>query len=188
MIAQSVLQVCLNFGVREYVVCAGSRNSDLVHGLLQHRDQLQLYAFFEERSAAFFALGRTLSQPSPVAIITTSGTAAAELLPAVIEAHYQKRPIVLITADRPVRYRGSGAPQAIEQTKLFGPYAKAFDLESEADIRSFEAATNEVNGPLHLNVCLEEPDELIPEIHLQLTKTYHPPTNQQQGNRLLGSS
>ena len=118
MIAQSVLQACMNLGVREFVVCAGSRNSDLVHGLLQHRDQVQLYSFFEERSAAFFALGRTLAQPYPVAIITTSGTAAAELLPAVIEAHYQERPLVMITADRPIRYRGSGAPQAIERSEL----------------------------------------------------------------------
>ncbi|MEN9019735.1 MAG: 2-succinyl-5-enolpyruvyl-6-hydroxy-3-cyclohexene-1-carboxylic-acid synthase [Verrucomicrobiaceae bacterium] len=185
MIAQSVLQACVNLGVREFVVCAGSRNSDLVHGLLQHRDQVELYSFFEERSAAFFALGRTLSQPYPVAIITTSGTAAAELLPAVIEAHYQERPLVMITADRPIRYRGSGAPQAIEQSELFSVYAETYDLESDDDVRSFGAATDEVRSPLHLNVCLEEPGKEIPEIHLKWTDRHRPAPNHQQASDFL---
>ncbi len=179
MIAQSVLQACLNLGVREFVVCAGSRNSDLVHGLLQHRGQLQLYSFFEERSAAFFALGRTLAQLNPVAIVTTSGTAVAELLPAVIEAYYQERPLVLITADRPTRYRGSGAPQAIEQSEIFGSYARAYDLETETDVSSFDSAHLEVKGPLHLNVCLEEPAREIPTIHLSLYDKLRTTTNTQ---------
>ena len=63
-----------------------------------------------------------------MAVVTTSGTAAAELLPACIEAYYQALPLILVTADRPERYRGSGAPQAIEQEGLFGVYAARFDL------------------------------------------------------------
>ena len=78
-------------------------------------------------------------------MITTSGTAAAELLPAAIEAYYSGTPIVLITADRPARYRGTGAPQSIEQESLFGIYAA----------RSIETWNRRM--PLHINVEFDEP-------------------------------
>lgn len=88
------------------IICAGARNAPFVFHL-EAQNFKQIY-FFEERSAAFFALGLMKQKNKPVAIITTSGTAAAELLPATIEAFYQGLPLVLITADRPKTYRHSG--------------------------------------------------------------------------------
>ncbi|MBL9130759.1 MAG: hypothetical protein JNG86_06140, partial [Verrucomicrobiaceae bacterium] len=137
------LERLARLGVREVCVAAGARNAPLVAALADSRG-VRLWNFFEERSAAFFALGRILVDRRPVAVVTTSGTAAAELLPAAIEAYYQGLPLILVTADRPERFRGSGAPQAIEQEGLFGVYARPFD---SADL----------SGPLHLNLCLDEP-------------------------------
>ncbi len=124
--AAQALEACLARGVREFVVCAGARNVPLVLGAARCRGA-KVWNHFEERGAAFFALGRVRDSSLPVAVVTTSGTAAAELLPAVIEAHYQERPLIVITGDRPECYRGSGAPQAIEQAGLFGTYVEGCD-------------------------------------------------------------
>jgi 2-succinyl-5-enolpyruvyl-6-hydroxy-3-cyclohexene-1-carboxylate synthase len=85
---------------------------------------LRIYSFVDERSAAFFALGRAKLTGRAVAVVTTSGTAVAELLPAAVEAHYSGTKLIFITADRPARYRGTGAPQAIEQEGIFGVYGR----------------------------------------------------------------
>ncbi len=151
--AQSVLTSLRDFGVREIVLCAGARNAPFVH-LLGTTPEFKVYSFFEERSASFFALGRIQAEGKPVAIVTTSGTAAAELLPAAIEADYQRLPLVMVTADRPRRYRGCGAPQTIVQTGLYSHYVEwSCDLENEL------APQLKVSGtrPVHLNVCFDEP-------------------------------
>lgn len=154
LIIRSTLTALARMGVAEVCVAAGARNAPLITALLAS-EGVKLWSFFEERSAAFFALGRILADRSPVAVLTTSGTAAAELLPAVIEAHYQGLPLVVVTADRPRRYRGSGAPQAIEQKDIFGPYVSAC-LDVEAGT-SMSWPTRPGVRPLHINVCLEEP-------------------------------
>lgn len=128
-------------GVADFCVCAGSRNAPLLAALKDER----VFSFVDERSAAFFAVGRMKLHGQPAAVVTTSGTAVAELLPAAIEAHYSGLPLVLITADRPARYRGTGAPQAIEQVGLFGSYA-------EVELASWSGAR-----PLHLNIEFDEP-------------------------------
>ena len=140
-------------GTKTVVVCAGARNAPLVMAL--QKENFKIYSYFEERSAAFFALGLIQSKQEPVAIITTSGTAVAELLPAAIEANYQGLPLILITADRPKNFRGSGAPQTIEQVGLFSQYVEAthdLDVYSE-NIRIFWSLTK----PIHLNICFDEP-------------------------------
>jgi 2-succinyl-5-enolpyruvyl-6-hydroxy-3-cyclohexene-1-carboxylate synthase len=153
-LASHVLESLLAIGVQEFCVCPGARNTPFVYPLA-HSQKLKVYYWFEERSAAFFALGRSKVLNQPVAIITTSGTAAAELLPAAMEAHYTNVPLVLVTADRPRRFRGSGAPQAAEQVNLFGCYAHfSQDLEG-GDSCSIQEWS--LQGPAHLNVCLEEP-------------------------------
>jgi 2-succinyl-5-enolpyruvyl-6-hydroxy-3-cyclohexene-1-carboxylate synthase len=119
-------------GVDDFCVCGGSRNAPLIAALnvvagfsppMPAEAGIHIWSFVDERSAAFFALGRAKLTGRPAAVVTTSGTAAAELLPAAIEAYYSGVPLILITADRPARYRGTGAPQAIEQEGLFGIYA-----------------------------------------------------------------
>jgi len=146
-LALEVLKSCLQAGVREFVVCGGARNAALLEALARAEAAglVKVWRHFEERSAGFFALGRTMETGLPCAVVTTSGTAAAELLPAVIEACYQARPLVAITADRPAEYRGTGAPQAIEQPGIFGIYAGQGTF-----------ATWNGRQPLHLNVEFEE--------------------------------
>src|SRR4051795_758253 len=120
--ARRVIEQACALGATDFCVCAGSRNAPLLAVL--GASDLRVYSFVDERSAAFFALGRAKLTGRPAAVVTTSGTAVAELLPAAIEAHYSGTPLILITADRPARYRGTGAPQSIEQEEIFGVYAR----------------------------------------------------------------
>ncbi len=148
-----VLRNLVGRGVEDFVLCAGSRNSPLL-AILGSASGLDLFSHFEERSGAFFALGRARAKDRPVAIVTTSGTAVAECLPAVIEARYSGVPLVVVSADRPRRYRGTGAPQSIEQVGIFGPYAATLDLEKGEGLDLSAWSGRE---PLHLNLCLDEP-------------------------------
>lgn len=153
-LARATLEGVARIGVREFCVCPGSRNAPWVQLLADDSRDRRAYYFFEERSAAFFALGRIRATGRPVAVVTTSGTAAAELLAAAVEAHYAGLPLVLMTADRPRRFRGTGAPQTAEQAGIFGPYCPtALDLDREGDV----AWPDAISSPLHLNVSFEEP-------------------------------
>ena len=142
--ASNAVVTCLEIGVREFIICSGARNAAIIAAITSLKG-VRVYNHPEERSAAFFALGRAIIKQEPVAVVTTSGTAVAELLPAAIEGHYQAVPLVLLTADRPVRFWDKGAPQAILQHDLFGVYA-----EKVIDEWSYRR-------PLHINVPLEEP-------------------------------
>lgn len=137
-------------GVGEFVVCGGARNALLLEVLsrMEAAGKVRVWSHFEERSAAFFALGRTMVTGKPCGVVVTSGTAVAELLPAAIEAFYQARPLVLVTADRPGSFRDSGAPQAVEQVGIFSKYASS-------DLGAWDG-----KAPLHLNVELGEDFEL----------------------------
>jgi len=157
-LTEQILENALKLGIQEFCYCAGSRNSPLVIALLNLKNQhphIQLYSWFEERSAAFFALGCSRRLNRPVAVITTSGTACGELLPATMEAYYTGVPLLLITADRPRRFRGSGAPQSVEQVNLFGVYTPFFqDLEGDECCSLLDWNQK---SPAHLNICFEDP-------------------------------
>lgn len=152
-LAAAILKSCWQLGVRDVILCAGARNAPFVT-VLSHETPFKVHPFFEERSAGFFALGKILAGRRPVAVITTSGTAAAELLPAAIEADYQGLPLLLITADRPLRYRGTGAPQTINQIGIYSHYVAA-----SLDVEQHWSGTLEPNlrRPLHINVGFDEP-------------------------------
>ena len=140
--------------VQTFCVCPGGRNAPLVSVLAQAKG-LKVFSFFEERSAAFFALGQCKKNKKPCAVLTTSGTAVAELLPAAIEAHYSSLPLVVVSADRPSSYRGSGSPQAIQQPGIFSHYINhSWDLEKtlEPDFSNWDQIS-----PAHINVCFDEP-------------------------------
>lgn len=162
ILAQKVLEQVARRGVAEIVFCAGARSAPFLQ-ILERTSEVKVHYFFEERSASFFALGRALSTLKPVAVFTTSGTAVAELLPACIEAFYSSVPLLFVTADRPKSYRGSGAPQAIEQAGLFSSYvAKNFDLDNTSQIEELNSwgeslPESSFIKPEHWNVCFEEP-------------------------------
>src|SRR5438093_7701454 len=159
-------------GVRHACVSPGSRSTPLALALARD-DRIRVHVHLDERSAAFFALGIAKATGSPVAIACTSGTAAAEFLPGVVEASQSRTPLVVLTAARPPRLRGTGANQTIDQTDLYGRYARAY-LEppvptSAADAaawgdtgrRALETAPGPVRGPVHVNAPLDDP--LVPE-------------------------
>ncbi len=152
-LAQDLLQQLSKQGVRDFLVCAGARNAPVVKAL-QNFKGVRAMHFFEERAAAFFALGRAKKTKRPVAVVTTSGTAAAELLPAMMEATYAGIPLVAVTADRPKTYRGSGAPQAVDQRGLYGRHAAGF---YDWDVESSPAVTLYADRPVHVNISFDEP-------------------------------
>ena len=167
LLAKETLEKLLAMGVHEFCLCPGARNAPLVYPLVNHQ-KLQIYHWSEERSAAFFALGRIKATGKAVAVVTTSGTAVAELFPAVMEAYYSGLPLILLTADRPKRFRGTGAPQAAEQVNLFGCYTHAmYDI---TELNAWHAENWSRQGPLHLNICFEEPKDSECQ-HLQLDPT-----------------
>ena len=140
--------------VQTFCICPGGRNSPLV-SVLADAKGLQVFSFFEERSAGFFALGQCKQNKKPCAVLTTSGTAVAELLPAVIEAYYSNLPLVVVSADRPSSYRGSGAPQAIQQPGIFSHYIKqSWDVEQTLDV---DFSNWDQTTPSHINICFDEP-------------------------------
>lgn len=139
-------------GVRTLVVCPGGRNAPLILGADASRGAFEVLNFFEERSAAFFALGRIRRDSAPVAVVTTSGTAAAELLPAMLEAVHGGWPLIAVTADRPRKLRGTGAPQTIDQLPIFAAcHIPVIDIDSPGQVVSLPP------GAVHLNVCFDEP-------------------------------
>lgn len=156
LLAKQVLQEVISQGITEFCLCPGARNAPLIYPLV-HSSQTKIYYWPEERSAAFFALGRIKATGRPVAVVTTSGTAAGELLPAAMEAYYTGLPLVLITADRPRRFRGTGAPQSAEQVGLFGCYVHDMQDLAQGDACSLKKWKKQ--GPIHLNVCFEEPKD-----------------------------
>jgi 2-succinyl-5-enolpyruvyl-6-hydroxy-3-cyclohexene-1-carboxylate synthase len=153
-LAHAVLTRLLAAGVREFCVCPGARNAPFIAWLAgPERDPaITCRYFYEERSAAFYALGRARRLQAPVAVLTTSGTAAGELLPATMEAYYTGVPLVLVTSDRPRSYRHTGAPQVAMQPGIFGIYvSESLDLDHSVPALKISAL------PLHLNVCFDEP-------------------------------
>lgn len=153
-ISAEVVSALHEAGVRTVCICPGGRNAPLVEAFAALSGPCESISFFEERSAAFFALGRIRRDGAPVAVITTSGTAAAELLPAMLEAHHAGLPLIAVTADRPRNLRETGAPQTIDQIPLFAAArAPVLDIDSPGGIDVLPP----LEGPLHLNVCFGEP-------------------------------
>ena len=153
-LAAHIAEVLAAVGVQEVCLCAGARSAPLVVQLAGDT-RFRTWSFFEERSAAFYALGRIKARGRPVAVVTTSGTAAGELLPGAMEAYYGGLPLIVVTADRPRRFRGTGAPQTAEQVGLFGVY-----VERASDVAGMERVSLagwSRRRPLHLNACFDEP-------------------------------
>jgi 2-succinyl-5-enolpyruvyl-6-hydroxy-3-cyclohexene-1-carboxylate synthase len=159
-------------GVRNVCLAPGSRSTPLALMLAQHPD-IKLWLQLDERSTAFFALGMAKAIRQPVAILCSSGTAAANFFPAVVEARVGRVPLIVLTADRPPELRDVGAPQTIDQLRLYGAYPKwSVEValpEATPDLlryartlagRAAATALSEPAGPVHLNFPFREP--LVP--------------------------
>ena len=153
--ASLVVSKIVELGCQDVCLCPGGRNAPFVE-VLSKTSEVRTKTFFDERSAAFFALGKIKKDHKPVAVITTSGTAVAELLPAVIEAYYSNLPLIVISADRPKRLRQSGSPQTIDQVNIFGKYTPD-QLDLSDNFKAIDSFGFTKSQPLHLNVCFEEP-------------------------------
>lgn len=186
--ARSLILHCTALGVAEWVICPGARNVALL-ALLSQANGIKLWSHFDERSAGFFALGRMQATGRPVVVLTTSGTAVAELLPAVVEAHYQARPLIVISADREPEFRGTGAPQAIEQPGIFGDYAAiSQDITPDfAELLHPLPAQHLPNAPIHYNICLPEPrlDATVPVLDLLPMETLNEPPFKENVGELI---
>ncbi len=145
VLARALLDELVHQGVREVVLAPGSRSAPLAFAALRlaQADRIRLHVRVDERSAGFLALGLAKVSGAPVAVVCTSGTALANLAPAVVEASYSAVPLVVVSADRPVEARGVGAPQTIDQVEFFGGVVRCFaDLgaDQRGEIEDPEAA------------------------------------------------
>ena len=154
-------------GVQHAVVCPGSRSTPLALALVAD-DRLRVHVHHDERSGGFMALGLAAATGEAVVLLTTSGTAAVELHPAVVEADLARVPLLVCTADRPPELIGVGAAQAIDQTHLYGRSVRWFHAPGPAEetaasrwravaSRAHAEATGSVPGPVHLNLAFREP-------------------------------
>ncbi|MGW5240868.1 2-succinyl-5-enolpyruvyl-6-hydroxy-3-cyclohexene-1-carboxylic-acid synthase [Monashia sp. NPDC004114] len=165
-LALRVLQELWLGGVRDVVIAPGSRSAPLALSLdaADERGDLRLHVRVDERSAGFLALGLAVGSRRPVAVVTTSGTAVGNLLPAVMEAHHSGRRLVVVSADRPDRLRGTGANQTTHQAGIFTTFAPCHDLTAatpDADLESAVAQACSRRGPSQLNVQLD--GDLLPD-------------------------
>jgi 2-succinyl-5-enolpyruvyl-6-hydroxy-3-cyclohexene-1-carboxylate synthase len=167
-----LLDELVRSGMREVVVAPGSRSAPLAYAAAEQAQagRVRLHVRIDERSAAFLALGLAKVSRLPVAVICTSGTAAANFHPAVLEASESGIPLVVLTADRPAELRGVGANQTVDQNRLYGGAIRAYleladapDLETyvrSSTARLVAAATGTLTGdpgPVQLNIPLREP-------------------------------
>ncbi|MBE9132780.1 2-succinyl-5-enolpyruvyl-6-hydroxy-3-cyclohexene-1-carboxylic-acid synthase [Tychonema sp. LEGE 07196] len=165
------------------VICPGSRSAPLTIAFAQN-NQIETIPILDERSASFFALGIAKRSGVPTALICTSGTAAANFFPAIIEARESRIPLLIFTADRPPELRDCHAGQAIDQVKIYGNYP---NWQAELAIPSaelgmlgylrqtvmyaIERSTFPTPGPVHLNVPLRDPLVPVPDIAVEALET-----------------
>ncbi|WP_247008843.1 2-succinyl-5-enolpyruvyl-6-hydroxy-3-cyclohexene-1-carboxylic-acid synthase [Halorientalis litorea] len=160
-------------GVTAACIAPGSRSTPLTVALADH-ESIETFSILDERSAAFFALGRARRTGDPTAIVCTSGTAAANFHPAVIEAHQSRVPLLVLTADRPPELQDSGANQTIDQSDLYGdavrtsrtlpepkPRARALRSLRTTVCRAVAETTGTPAGPVHLNCPFAKPLEPV---------------------------
>jgi 2-succinyl-5-enolpyruvyl-6-hydroxy-3-cyclohexene-1-carboxylate synthase len=163
-----------NGGVSAVCIAPGSRSTPLTVAFADH-PEIRVFSHLDERSAAFFALGRAKRTGEPTPILSTSGTATANFHPAVIEANQARVPLVVLTADRPPELRDSGANQTIDQQKLYGSAVRWYHELPEPDAdsrklrslrvtaaRALATSTGTPSGPVQLNFPFRKPLEPTP--------------------------
>ena len=186
--ARTFVDALARAGLRSVCVAPGSRSTPLVLAFAR-QEGIELHSHLDERSAAFFALGMALAQDAPVALLCSSGTAAANFFPAIIEAHMARVPLLVLTADRPPELRHSGANQTIDQVKLYGDHVlwsvdcavpesqpSALSLRNLRALaaRALAVANGLRKGVVHINLPFRKPLEPdAAEEHLPEAEPHH---------------
>ncbi|MFV2196660.1 2-succinyl-5-enolpyruvyl-6-hydroxy-3-cyclohexene-1-carboxylic-acid synthase [Nocardiopsis sp. LOL_012] len=168
-LARVLVDELVRCGLAEAVIAPGSRSTPLALALVAHPD-VRVHVRIDERSASFLALGLARASRCPVAVVCTSGTAAANFHPAVLEADESGVPLLVLTADRPPELRGTGANQTVDQIGLYGGAVRMFTEVGTADAvpgmvaywrslacRVWGAASGGRPGPVHVNVAFRDP-------------------------------
>ncbi|MFD1413452.1 2-succinyl-5-enolpyruvyl-6-hydroxy-3-cyclohexene-1-carboxylic-acid synthase [Oceanobacillus jeddahense] len=183
-------------GITDVVISPGSRSTPLAL-VFREYSSIKEWIVIDERSAAFFALGLAKKTNRPVALVCTSGTAAANYYPAIVEAFYSRVPLLVLTADRPHELRQVGAPQAIEQIKMYGDYVKWFhemalpegtpsmlQYVRQKASQAFAYSEQGNKGPVQVNFPFREP--LTPDFTLSDIWGVDSSKNSSDINRLEG--
>jgi len=167
-IARTIVTALLDEGVQHVVIAPGSRSAPLAIAFMQAEvaGLLKVHVRIDERDAGFLALGLAKASANVVPVVVTSGTAVANLLPAVVEAYQSGVCVLVLSADRPESARGKSAPQTIEQSRIFGSFVKAhydtscdsFAADSFAELINISRSAH--RGPIHVNIQFEMP--LVP--------------------------
>ncbi|WP_293338496.1 2-succinyl-5-enolpyruvyl-6-hydroxy-3-cyclohexene-1-carboxylic-acid synthase [Microcoleus sp. CAWBG58] len=181
--ASIIAETLQRLGLTTAVICPGSRSAPLTIAFAQNK-LIETIPILDERSASFFALGTAKKSGVPTALICTSGTAAANFYPAIIEARESRIPLLILTADRPPELRDCHAGQAIDQIKLYGNYPNwqaelaipaasigMLDYVRQTIVYAIERSTFPTPGPVHLNIPLRDPLVPISDIAVEALET-----------------
>lgn len=165
LLARAIVQSCIDAGVENVVIAPGSRNAPLSWAFAQAEKAgfVKIQVRIDERDAGFLALGIAKATRKPVPVVVTSGSAVANLMPAIVEAFHSAVPIAVLSADRPESARGKSAPQTINQFGMFGTFVKS-QIDVATEFTNFSEITNVINlavkdrpGPVQLNIQFELP-------------------------------
>ena len=169
-ISDIIVKIFKKHNISNICISPGSRNIPLIKAFTLYKF-FNNYSHIDERSAAFFALGASKAANTPAVVITTSGTAVANLLPAVIESDLSKTPLIIISADRPKNLINTGENQTINQNGIFDNFIRK-KIQLESPVNSFELIIkkidavvnaakgdndNKASGPVHINIAFDEP-------------------------------
>ena len=187
-VARLLLSSLQTHGVRDVVICPGSRSAPLAYALAEAEASgtIRLHVRIDERGAGFTALGLSLASGAPVPVVTTSGTAVGELLPAVMEANHVGARLVVLSADRPTELHGTGANQTTNQVDLFGVHVRgSINIAAgsnpappvAAALASARGSATSAPGPVQINVAFRDPlvpapGDSLPDFGANLS---HPP-------------
>ncbi|MEG4006440.1 2-succinyl-5-enolpyruvyl-6-hydroxy-3-cyclohexene-1-carboxylic-acid synthase [Microcoleus sp. Pol11C1] len=181
--ASVLAETLQRLGLTTAVICPGSRSAPLTIAFAQNK-KIETIPILDERSASFFALGIAKKSYLPTALICTSGTAAANFYPAIIEARESRIPLLIFTADRPPELRDCHAGQAIDQVKLYGNYPNwqaelaipsastgMLDYLRQTIVYAWERSQFPTPGPVHLNIPFRDPLIPVPDIAVEALET-----------------